>query len=69
MNIYQNDVCHDETGVCAHNIDTILGSTTNTIGRTCYMESYNICISTLILNLEMTIYVIHHLRDSQLLTG
>ena len=35
MNVNQIDICYDEIGLCAQNIDTILGSRINTIGSTC----------------------------------
>ena len=32
---YQKDMCNSEIGLCAQNIDTIIGSKVNTMGRAC----------------------------------
>ena len=62
-NGHHKDMCYDEIGLCAQNIDTFLGSIINTIGdhierrRTFNLMSYNFCISTLILKLKMTTFV------------
>jgi hypothetical protein len=32
---YQKDTCNNEIGLCAQNIDTVVGSKVSTIGRAC----------------------------------
>lgn len=58
----------DEIGVCAQRVDTILGLIVNTVGKAYVMWkregefqtliSYYLCILTLVLKLEVTIFLI-----------
>ena len=69
-NGHKKDTCFDEFGLCAQNIDTILDSIVNTIGtvyvinwkrkRIFNLTSYDYCISTPTLKVEMTIFEIHN---------
>jgi hypothetical protein len=69
-NGHKKDTCFDEVGLCAQNIDTILDSIVNTIGRVYVINwkrernfnftSYDYCISTPTPKVEMTIFEIHN---------
>lgn len=58
-NGHKKDRCCDESGLCAQQyLDTILGSTVNTIGRVKEKDDLHFhCISTSILKLDMTSYM------------
>ena len=67
-NRHQNDTCENENGLCPLNLLTILGLVVSTIGegllhhfkrkRIFVLTSYNFCISTSIVKLDMRIFVI-----------